>query len=1154
MPSLMKCAGLHTNNNELNLPSGALVQADNVVIDKNDTITPRRGFGAFGDDFPLTTDVSKQLMVYKDRILRHYGTSIQYDSDGAGTFALFNGSYTELETGLRLKYFEANSNFYFTTDDGIKKISASSASDFVTTSGFIVDTGCPKGLDIQASLDYVSSGFLTADNQVGYRIVWGYTDNNNNLIQGTPSERVTISNSSADITTGTITAFADAGGGKVTVTSVGHELETGDKVTILGTTNYNGSFTISGVTANTFDITDGWVADDATGGWTSLNTSTKAITVFADAGGGKVTVTSAAHGLENSDIITITGTISYNGSFTISGVTTDTFEITDTWVANDGVGNWSCPYQVGLISTIPTDCNSTKYFYQLYRTGLSGADGTDPGDEMQLVYEENLTDTDIGLGYINVADENYPESFRENATPLYTNEISGDGILQGNDRPPVAKDITTFRESAFYANTKTLQRRKLTLTSTDNFVAGATKIIIGDDTGTTIYNAETSESLGSNNFELYTTGSASQNIRDTVKSLIKVINRDSSRLVNAYYGSGSEDLPGIIDFEAVSLDDTYIDFAAVGSIGSDFDPTISEAVALTVASVANPTQITAGTHGYSTGDTIYVNCSDSTPVINGTYTITKVDADKFTIPVNVTDIGSAGYVFKQLVYSDNVVAPNRLYFSKTSQPEAVPSTNWMDIGAKDSAILRILPLRDNLFVLKEEGVYIVSGTTAPDFSARLVDSITFAAADTAQVLNNKIFALTNQGVVTISDVGVGIISRQIEDLILGVTNARYTNFSTYSFGVSYESDRAYLLWLPTDTSDTYATQCYRYNIFNHTWTRWEKNCTCGVINPGTDKLYLGDGANDHILQERKNSARSDYCDLEYSTSVSTGGVSSTSIQLDSVANVSVGDALVQTQYISVTNFNRLLRKLDMDPGLTDSDYNSLLAMSAGDSPYSAVSTLFTKLSADDSGKTYTYTSPATFATLKTLYNTMIADLNTAASDSFFGDYESLSDSVEYEGVVIAKATTGNLVTIATATSFIEGEITIHEGYDKTIVWSPQHFGDPAIYKQVREGSILFDGNTFTNATTSFATDFSQSFEEVDFSGAGTGTFGSVSFGGGVFGGSGTDRPFRTLIPLQKQRCRYISCKFEHVNAREVFKIVGISLQFRAYSAKAYRSV
>ena len=70
------------------------------------------------------------------------------------------------------------------------------------------------------------------------------------------------------VETGAITAFADAGGGQVTVTSNTHNLAENEGVIITGTTNYNGTFTATNVTANTFEITDTWVADDATGTFT----------------------------------------------------------------------------------------------------------------------------------------------------------------------------------------------------------------------------------------------------------------------------------------------------------------------------------------------------------------------------------------------------------------------------------------------------------------------------------------------------------------------------------------------------------------------------------------------------------------------------------------------------------------------------------------------------------------------------------------------------------------------------------------------------------------------------------------------------------------------------------------------------------------------
>jgi len=62
---------------------------------------------------------------------------------------------------------------------------------------------------------------------------------------------------------------------------------------------------------------------------------------FADAGGGKVIVTSTGHGLKNDCEIQISGTTNYNGFYTISSVATDTFEIVSAYTAEGAAGTWA---------------------------------------------------------------------------------------------------------------------------------------------------------------------------------------------------------------------------------------------------------------------------------------------------------------------------------------------------------------------------------------------------------------------------------------------------------------------------------------------------------------------------------------------------------------------------------------------------------------------------------------------------------------------------------------------------------------------------------------------------------------------------------------------------------------------------------------------
>ena len=197
MSVMLKAAGLHTFVNDLDaVPQGALLKAENTVIDRDGVIESRRGFKQYAEISPLSTDITKQLFTYKDRLLAHYTDKLAFD-DNSGNFTDFDGSYGELQPGLRIKGLEANGNFYFTTITGIKKISATGASQFSTAPRYIRDAGGIEALDVTANINYATPGFLEPESKVAYRVVWGYTDANDNLILGAPSARTVVTNVSA---------------------------------------------------------------------------------------------------------------------------------------------------------------------------------------------------------------------------------------------------------------------------------------------------------------------------------------------------------------------------------------------------------------------------------------------------------------------------------------------------------------------------------------------------------------------------------------------------------------------------------------------------------------------------------------------------------------------------------------------------------------------------------------------------------------------------------------------------------------------------------------------------------------------------------------------------------------------------------------------
>lgn len=1269
MPVLKKAAGLHTFNNEINEREGALDVADNIVIDAEDTIQSRRGFGEFGNTFGTGSDNLNQIFEYKDRILRHYNSTLQFDSTGQGAFSDFSGSYNEIISGLRIKSQESNSNLYFTTNDGIKKISAASASDFTTGSGYITDAGGIKGLDVTGNLTFSDGGFLEPQSKCAYRVVWGIKDNNNNLILGSPSARLITSNTTQRILTPEeFTMFFSSGTKTDYDGTVDNRYVLFNSLTqkyfIWFSTSANPDIPVHPDLLDRVGIEvdiESYITATDIATATGLVLSNQVAEFDVEVVGDTVTMTSVESGEDLVDA---------SSSTALTAVTTTVIE--QGAVIEDSAG------VVELTITVPTAIDTTDYFYQVYRspsvtatTGIDLAD-LDPGDEMRLVFEANITGAEITAKEVVITDET-SEEFRDAGAFLYTNPNTGEGILQANERPPVAQDIELFRNSTFYANTQTLHRLTLNLLAVADFTSGVSDLIIGnssavsefvfvgatevstittdsyantDDTGYILLNSASDEreyyiwmdkgitsdpaisgrvgvrveiesgdtdadvatktalvidqisdfiatsstdtvtitndkngnttnismpvdltnnwavgtsvegdgeDAGSNEVLLSSEASIGLSIDETARSLVRIINKDVTCPVNAFYLSGVDDLPGIILLEAKSLaDGQFYVSTSDTAITTKFTPELSPTETITAISVDNPTEITSAGHGLVTGEEIYVYDTDSGPTFQGKYSVTVLDANTFTVPVEIISGGTAGIWFRTFAESDNEVASNRLYYSKVDQPEAVPLLNYINIGPQDKSIQRILALRDNLVVMKEDGIYLVTGSSAPDFGSRLLDASTqIIAPDSAVVLNNRIYALTTQGVVTISEGGVSIISRAIEDKILEITNVRY-DFTYPTFGVAYESDRSYILYMPSETTDTYSTQAYRYNTFTRTWTRWTNSATCGLVST-EDILYIGPADRNYIDKERKVGDRTDYSDRDFTLTISASGVNGSEMTLSSVLELTTGDVLVQTQYLTISQYNRLLKRLDLDGGLDDVDYFSSLQASQGDNMTNKMTALNTKLEADDSSGTVTskvYSND--FVTLQTEFNDLMVELNSGPCDTIIKDYDDSIGTAVYEEIVLSTVLNVNKATVTNSLPFIEGPVQAYKAISTTIQWAPQHFGASDLLKQVREGTVIFDQNNFYSGTISYASDRSASFESIPFPGQGVGFWGGGNWGELTWGGLGNEIPTRTLIPRDKQRCRHIKVKFQHNNAREVYKVLGISLEPRSISKRAYR--
>ena len=473
---------------------------------------------------------------------------------------------------------------------------------------------------------------------------------------------------------------------------------------------------------------------------------------------------------------------------------------------------------VSLTITIPVGI-TTSDFFQVYRSKESASSTDEPNDELQLVYEKNPTAGEITAKSVTFTDST-PVSLM--GASLYSN-ASQEGIQKSNDAPPLCQDIALFKNFMFFGNVSTKHKISIKLLS-----AGGSGLALNDTItiNSVVYTAKAAETIASREFKLSTGGSAAQNIDDTARSLVKVINQYASNTtIYAYYTSGFQDLPGQITLEARTLS------------GSSFSVAVSRAVAW--------------------------------------------------------DIGTGN--------SSNESYQNGLMWSKIQQNEHVPTAHLELVGSKNYPIRRIVALRDSLFILKADGVFRLTGNNGSWSVDPLDTSTKIIAPDSAAVVNNQIFALTDQGICSISDIGVQVISRPIENLLQDLISLNYDSLKYKSFGISYDTDRKYILPVITNAGDLYCTQAFVYNTFTQAWTTWNKDIDHAFVNEVDDKLYICNPTDKHILQERKNLDYTDFIDEEVD-GFSVVSSSGNDVVLNATAGIDTGYLLFEssTKYAVVT--------------------------------------------------------------------------------------------------------------------------------------------------------------------------------------------------------------------------------------------------------------
>lgn len=623
-----------------------------------------------------------------------------------------------------------------------------------------------------------------------------------------------------------------------------------------------------------------------------------------------VATLSAAHDFQIGDVFALSpGEANYpTGNKTVTAITSTSITYSEAGAAGvSGVQQTisSGTKTIQWVAMIPSGL-STSYFVQIYRTDESATSAVDPGDECFLAYERYLTATDISNGYVTVQDTTPSARL---GGPLATNANTADGInLGSNERPPLCRDLCVWDGKLWGAATTDSHRLSVRLlgTGTPNGLQSGDVVIL-----------DSRAYVAGTDFTLTTEFAPSRNVMRTAQSLVYNFNNtaaNSAKVLRCLMADVEDETWGKVLLEEDGVGGSAM-YAATDR-QSAFAEALPLAIAVTEASTTRTTNVvtvtTATSHGFTTNQVIMLATSSADAnFAAGTKTVASTPSGTtFTYAETGSNatMGGTYFVCATTFKSDNNQKPLR--FSKQGQPECWPLP-FFPGGLPDGAdVLRIKPTPDGgeLFIFLNHGdIYALSGQY-PYSIRRVTGSATLMAADSLVEHANALYGLTSQGVASIRSGGVMQVGQQIEETIRQeLAEMALSSIDLGQiFAVSYESDRQYQLWIPTDSTPDHA---YVYSSALGTWTRLDSiSRTGGVVVVGAlaatlsglssgaaDVLLMSDGASVSMVGERKYFGSTFWLSMADFQYIITGcsATASTTITTASglVSNLAAGDAI-----------------------------------------------------------------------------------------------------------------------------------------------------------------------------------------------------------------------------------------------------------------------
>lgn len=503
---------------------------------------------------------------------------------------------------------------------------------------------------------------------------------------------------------------------------------------------------------------------------------------------------------------------------------------------------------------------TVNHFFQIYRSKAVPL-GTQPGDDLQLVYQDYLTSKNITDGYVEITDvysDALPKGAYIHTSPNFAKAF---GLIDGeNGPPPIGADGCVFKDRLFLFNTvgyPTFNLRLLGVALTNGVQTGDQLVLqLGGFTMT-----------AGTNYNLVTTGTAFQNIEATALNLVEGINKHASNTsVYAFYVSAPDDAPGkILLMSRTPGQSIGTVFVGPTSTRTCWDPVLipnGNTMILTRAGSTVTATTTLTKHVFRVGEQVLVTPPNGSwgagpfVVLTATATtITYTDATSGAAgPTAATSVILTGYNTEAWKFKDDI-ASNGFSYSKIGDLESFPLRNKGLIQESSVRIGRAIALKDSVVVWTFDGLYRLTGDDPDTFTVTLIDQTAkLIATEAVAKIGDSAIGWTTKGVIQVDDSGWRVISDDVKPTLDQIQlNVSASTLFAKSFAIGYDTDQVFELWYPGVNG---CSNALVWSAATNTWTEyWDAlDYTAGVYDPYLDRVWYGgyfDASNAFTFKERK---------------------------------------------------------------------------------------------------------------------------------------------------------------------------------------------------------------------------------------------------------------------------------------------------------------